>query len=69
MKQLFAAVASANPSSSQQKRARGAGGEISGRRGGEPRADLVSSDDLVPGPQYKPQTDWKKLGLIETPQG
>eukprot|EP00960_Hanusia_phi_P030344 748533-Hanusia_phi.AAC.10 len=69
MKRFFAAVASANPSSREQKRARGAGGETSGRRGGEPRADLVSSDDLVPGPQYTLQTDWKKLGLIETPQG
>eukprot|EP00960_Hanusia_phi_P015157 447743-Hanusia_phi.AAC.1 len=61
-------MASAYPSSREQKRARG-GGEASGRRGREPRASLVSSDDLVPGRQYNLQTDWKTLGLMETPQG
>eukprot|EP00960_Hanusia_phi_P018970 559185-Hanusia_phi.AAC.1 len=56
---LAAAVASASPSSRENKRARG-GGEA----GGSVRASLVSSDDLVPGRTYNLQTDWKSMGLI-----
>eukprot|EP00960_Hanusia_phi_P034609 751182-Hanusia_phi.AAC.1 len=64
MKRLFAAVASAYPSSREMKRARGAGEEDGGA--GRTRAVPVSSDDLVLGPKYNLQADWKSIGLIQS---